>query len=194
MSTTSTRAAVTAVATLPFLGAVLGLAPGALASTVESASFGGGWTTKCTLPIVPGEGPQSGPYTCNHTAKSVHCAAVVDTDTVNVSAKVCRADLVSGKTTGYADLVSGPPYPTAWTCANGAGTGTFVYRPSTSESTTFTFPVTLTVEGNGSTLVIAGSYVQSGTGRTVVVRATMPAACSVGTSSPHGYSGTVAPQ
>lgn len=188
---THARARRTTLTALPFL-ALLAAGPAAHANTVDGAAYTGSWASRCTLPITA-EGPQSGPYTCNHTAASVACASVVDTDNVTASAYLCRANLVSGKTTGHADLRSDTPFPTAWTCANGSGTGSFAYQPSTTSSTTFVFPVVLSYDPKTQLIQITGSYVQSGSGRTIAVDAVMPGVCSVGASAPSGYEGTVAP-
>jgi hypothetical protein len=169
------------------VAAVVATAPGALATTADAAVFSGGYHTDCDLPY-GSEGPKDGPYTCDHTATSVACASVVDSTTGGAHVDLCRANLVAGHTSGAARSLSS--YYAAWECQNGAGSGTFAYQPSAS-SPTFVFPVTLVVLGDN--LVVNGSYVQGGTGRTIVVRATFPATCVAQIDSPTGYHGSVNP-
>lgn len=157
------------------------------APLIEAATFAGTFNTTCKMPIGL-EGPYDGPYSCDHKATSVGCAAVVDTGAVTSYVKLCRADLTAGRTIGSATVVR-PPFE-AWTCDNGAGTGSFRYQPSTAESAVFTFPVTLDVFGGN--VVITGSYTQAGTGRHIVVRAHFPAVCAYQTTG-GGYEGTVTP-
>lgn len=161
---------------------------GAAATSLDYGSFSGSWATTCSLPTGP-EGPRDGAYSCQHTAKSTACAAVVDTGSVTTTAKLCRADLTSGTTTGSADAVS-PPWE-AWTCTNGSGDGWFRYQPSTSESLAFTFPVRLEVEG--PLILVTGSYTQAGTNRHIVVRASLLASCSYNTGASEGWRGEVTP-
>lgn len=177
-----------ALAALPAaIVATVAAAPTAHAKPLfEVASFSGTFHTTCNLPIGL-EGPEDGPYSCAHSATSVACAAVVDTGSVGGYAKLCRADLTSGSTSGSAEAVW-PPYE-AWSCQNGAGTGTFRYQPSPTDAS-FVFPVNLVVLG--SDVNITGSYTQAGTGRTVVVRAHFPAYCTYDVTAP-GYEGTVTP-
>lgn len=157
------------------------------APLIEAATFTGTFSSTCNLPMTL-EGPVDGPYSCDHKATSVGCAAIVDTGNVTTTVKLCRADLTSGKTTGSASVVW--PDVEYWTCDNGAGTGTFRYQPSTSESAVFTFPVNLAVTGHN--VVITGSYTQAGTGRHIVVRAQFPAVCAYQTTG-GDYIGTVTP-
>lgn len=186
----SARSALRALATATILavasaGVLVTSSPAAHAAPlVEAATFSGTFHSTCDLPIGL-EGPENGPYSCSHTATSVGCAAVVDTGPVQTLVKVCHADLTSGTTSGSADVVS-PPFE-AWTCRNGAGTGTFRYQPSSADPA-FVFPVNLVVLGGD--VSITGSYTQTGTGRTVVVRAHFPAVCAYDTNA-EGYSGTV---
>lgn len=172
---------------LALVASVAVATPAQAAAGVEYGSFSGTWQSTCKMPKNI-EGPANGPYSCAHKATSTACAAVADTGTVTTTAKLCRADLTSGTTTGAANVIW-PPYE-AWTCANGSGSGFFRYQPSTSESLVFTFPVYLDV--TGSQVVVTGSYTQAGTGRHIVVRATFPAVCAYNTSGV-GYHGAVTP-
>lgn len=188
MTRSRTMSALTTVATLP-LALALGVATAPAAeAAVDIGSFSGGFTSTCTLPEGP-EGPISGPYTCDHKATSVACAAVADSGAVTAYAKLCKADLTSGKTRGAA--TPRPSFWYGWSCANGSGTGTVNYQPSTAEALVFAIPVNLVVAGEH--IVISGSYTQAGTGRHVVVRAQIPAICAWNTVVPTGYDGTVAP-
>jgi hypothetical protein len=175
---------VACLAAVPLAVAGSVLTAPAASARLEVASFSGSFHSTCTLPWGP-EGAIAGPYRCNHTATSVGCAAVVDSDSSH--ANLCRADLLSGSTAGWAT-------PTLiwygdWTCDYGSGTGTFRYQPSPSASA-FTFPVTLDVVDN-DTIQITGYYFQGD--RTIVVRATMPARCTYDTNWPAGYHGAVTP-
>lgn len=176
------RAALAALAT-----AALGLCARASAVTPshpDAVAYAGTFHTSCSLPSPQ---PASGPYSCTHSARAVGCAGVADSGTAAGLAKVCRADLVRGRTRGSASLAASGY--SLWTCDNGAGTGTFVYQPSPTEPA-FRVPVNLVVLGGE--VVVSGSYVQPRTRRTVVVRAHFPAVCSWETSV-GGYTGVVNP-
>lgn len=181
------RSLIAAAGSVPVaLVAAVALAPSALAAPVDAATFSGTFHSTCTLPEGP-EGPESGPYSCAHTATSIGCAAVADTGPVTAYVKVCHADLTSGSTSGSATPT--PIWFGYWTCDNGAGTGTFRYQPSSADPA-FVFPVNLAViEGS---VVISGSYTQAGTGRTIVVRAHFPAICAYDTTA-GDYAGDVTP-
>jgi hypothetical protein len=172
---------------LSLAGALLVLAAPATygAVTVDAAAFSGTAYSQCDLPDTP-EGPTNGPYSCEHTALSLTCAAVADTGPVTTYVRACRGDLVSGRTAGSASVVE-PGHP-AWTCDNGAGTGVFSYRPSLAEAA-IEFPVNLVVLGGD--VVVSGSYTQAGDSRTVVVRAHFPAVCAYGATG--GYAGHISP-
>jgi hypothetical protein len=173
------------VASLPLaVVAATAMAPASLAiPIVDAGPFAGGFTSICSLPFAHAGG---GHYSCNHTAISLGCAAVANTGATTDHVRLCRADLLSGSTAGDTTEVSGRTY----TCDNGAGTGRFRYRPSSFEAPV-TFDVNLIVVGNS--IVISGSYTQVSTGRTVVVRAHVPAVCAAVTASPAGYEGVINP-
>jgi hypothetical protein len=170
---------------LPLAAGLLTAAPSAHAD-VDIAAFTGTFQSNCAMPYGP-EGPQSGPYTCNHSAMSVACAAVVDTGTAGAHVDRCRADLTSGYTMGHASLATSSVGE--WRCDDGFGAGTFRYYPSAAEPALI-FGVYLTVVGGD--VLVDGSYVQAGTNRLIVVRAHFPAVCAAETSGP-GYVGTVTP-
>lgn len=181
-----TLLAVLATGSLATTASVL-TAPTAHAA-VDAATFHGAFRSTCTLPEGV-EGPASGAYRCDHAAVSGGCVAVADSGPVVAYARLCKANLVSGRTVGHATPT--PFWFGYWTCDNGSGTGTFAYQPSSSDPLTFTFPVQLTVVAGR--VHVSGSYTQVGTGRHIRVRASFPAVCTYDTNLTAGYEGDVTP-
>ena len=198
MSRTTVRRCLTTAVAIPVaLAAAIVAAPVAVAdptALVPVATFTGGYTTDCDLPVEPTTGTQvSGAYDCSHTAEAIPvtgntmgCGFVATGGPAVITSETCEARLLSGHTSGHADAIgSGLGYR----CANGAGTGLFEYVPESGGPGRQFF---VWLEVIGEVIHINGSYIDAEYGF-IVVRATMPARCAEFASSPEGFNGTVTP-
>ena len=171
----------------PLAAAALSLLTPAASATPAHAdvvAFSGTFSTWCAMPAFPQ--PVSGPYSCSHRASTVACGAVATGGAATGWPGVlCTADLTKAGTRGNAAHTADGL--ALWTCESGAGRGTLAYRSAPGQPV-LRIPVTTVVIG--SHVIVNGTYVQRGTGRTTTVRARFPAVCAWGTGA-HGYHGTI---
>jgi hypothetical protein len=186
--TRTIRSALTLLAGVPLFVAGALAAP-ASATTVDVANFSGSWQTHGLLPHTFDGSPATGPYSCQHSAHSVECSAIVDSDAAKANVRICVANLNSGTTGGNASGYA-IGFTNIWSCTDGWGSGSFSYKPDPT-APPLTFPVDLTVQGGF--VQINGFYRSDADNRTVVVRAYFPAYCSSDVSSAEGFVGTVNP-